>query len=409
MVGAILAIGLDNQVLVDDVTSTFYNVVSASPIALSLALKNTLDGVEVNETRLEHEMMYFVPRYLSGGTTVITFPHLSPIIEAYAEKYGLLTYGADDSDISQEWSDTFTKYSHGYYLIKNRTIDSEPVALEQEIQEEFEMALHYAMKVSQVTPFFIRRPNCDFLTLEIKQPDRYTFKLREAIALYNHGEYLDSEKPRITNYNVRNRFLDLIHVKVYLKIPLIQTWINSQTHIVPLISGILRNTLSFDSKAVYKIRVAALLDHLPEAKTDPSWSIHGTNKGVPIDVSGHMQNMVVAAYFGQANISRYFTTIHGNALVSKGVFFKHLSKAEKYKYVSAELAADNHYWHSYDDWYVGAIAGFKILKMLGANPNTFDALSREVEEQFIYLIKQHPQLRYVKSIKSKRWLENKEI
>jgi hypothetical protein len=204
----------------------------------------------------------------------------------------------------------------------------------------------------------------------------------DAILWLNHGELLEFDKK--ISFNPRSPYFKETFVRgIKLTFPLYQTIVNSQTHLVRLVSSYRRNQFGLGRDGSLDQRFTTAKKHYPNAqrpKAGSEFSVILDGRGY--DVSGHMTNMLFCAVSGFVNISRYFDTVEGNILSS--LMKRRMPRTLRNTTAIAESGSSNStfLWHNYLEY---RIAGLIVYDEIGEHPVLTMAF-----ERLAALLKRYP-------------------
>jgi len=214
--------------------------------------------------------------------------------------------------------------------------------------------------------------NC-LVPSRVAMTDSFVILLNDLIAILQHekdGTYLP-DKGYVYWYD-RNHPLNNLWCAVVSKtmVPdyMYQTWWNSQTHLVRVISLPLRRIYSADDESLHLLRRAALKSLYPKSKTIVNPRVTGFVDGKWVAVSGHLMNLLVLSPMYLIDFVRYFDTVEENVRMHS----THGKQVAILKYlVGEELLAENNtkdtiyrLWHSYLDFEVAVAAAIMMMSVL---------------------------------------------
>jgi head-tail adaptor len=152
-----------------------------------------------------------------------------------------------------------------------------------------------------------------------------------------------------------------------------QTWLNSQTHIVRLLTPQIREIYNHDKSTLHAIRRATMLSLYSDLDVRVvedkrvNGSIRFNGKVIYVAIAGHMINLLLISSFWPVDFARYMRVIEFNVRV----FSRKEKGREVNRWSSRHLLAESNWrlkgvlWHSYFDWY-GAVGTYLAMaKILG--------------------------------------------
>jgi hypothetical protein len=173
-----------------------------------------------------------------------------------------------------------------------------------------------------------------------------------------------------------------------------QSWLESQTIWVKMVSNKIKRTLNLSQDSVYHFRrYVCMMLYGAEFKPVKSNRITGLLRGKPISVAGHLVDILLACSLGVIDIIRYWKTVMYH--------IKYVAKLPK-DVELMEKHTQGVYWHSYDDWF-SAIAVYlvmcKVLKIKVCYVEVLISAS-----MLNKIVKLYSVLKHVYSIDVKTWL-----
>lgn len=173
----------------------------------------------------------------------------------------------------------------------------------------------------------------------------------------------------------------------FIPVVTVQSWLNSQTHLVKLVSTRLRMEFSLDDHSLHYARQIALEAFFmsPSGQRDPNLKllddtrvsgIYSSKHRVQVfAVAGHMVNMLMAASLGLVDMHRYMDTIEDNVRrYAENDFEKINIMARKGLLAEDNNVTYNHLWHSFTDFYCAVFAYLILCKKFNIRVAAFAVL-----------------------------------
>jgi hypothetical protein len=162
--------------------------------------------------------------------------------------------------------------------------------------------------------------------------------------------------------------------------PLHQTVLETQTYLVRFIPAWIRKVYGSTKRQSFDVRdmvAQEYFDSLHDIRykskvTATSGNLIGIywHKRRPelvhlLNVSGHMMDLVMCSMYGNVDINRYVATIEGNLNIASGIDTE-IQKVASTGMV-AELGASRKLWHTYQDYAIGVLTAYAMVKALELN------------------------------------------
>jgi hypothetical protein len=151
-----------------------------------------------------------------------------------------------------------------------------------------------------------------------------------------------------------------------------QTWLNSQTHLVRLISPALREIYGHDKGSLHIVRRAVLtvMGGVPVNDNRVNGYFLRDEKRFYVAVSGHLINLILISAYATVDWKRYFDSIEGNIATysrSPGAVRSMSLLAKAHLLAEGQWRHPLSLWHGYDDYVLsipvalvmGAAMGFR--------------------------------------------------
>jgi hypothetical protein len=191
---------------------------------------------------------------------------------------------------------------------------------------------------------------------------------------YNVDSYDGSRRdnyPR-SGFDGRHPFMNLwfIVMPVILPYQSWQTWFNSQTHLVRILTPSLRRVFGLDKDSLHLIRrkVAKAFDYIPIKHSRVSGYKMVGDQRYYVAASGHMSNLLLVSPFTTVNWHLYIRSIWGNVQLysrKKGMMKEYNMLIKKNMLAEANVRLGPVLWHSYDDYKLSIGVAFVTAFQLG--------------------------------------------
>jgi hypothetical protein len=212
----------------------------------------------------------------------------------------------------------------------------------------------------------------DIYEVQKRMQTHYMFTVRDFISLaaYKNG-VLDRKSTRgpPINLNCQEAELYVVFVRrdiVEERLDVhTQNWLNAQTHLVKMLTTIMRTKLKLDDMSLHYWRMCALMRHYPEATVYDDIRISGKIGNTVIAIAGHPLNILISSgYFG-IDCYRYLNTIAQNIkdFRKKGTKWMEHEKKMLKEGQNAEKARFG-LWHNYFE-YILAVYTYDLMVEAG--------------------------------------------